>query len=51
MHPNGYTRWIIVMRFRVLLITYYLIRKILVEAILDVNVRDVKIKSFLIRKL
>jgi hypothetical protein len=32
----------------VLLITHYLIREMLVEAILDVHVRDFKIKGFLI---
>jgi hypothetical protein len=36
------------MGLRVLLITYCLIREMLVEAILDVHVRDFKIKSFLI---
>jgi hypothetical protein len=38
--------WIIVMGFRVLLITQYLIRDILVEAILDTHIRGVKIKTF-----
>jgi hypothetical protein len=37
--------------FRVLLIVHYLIREILMKAILDVHVRDVKIKSFLIQLL
>ena len=35
------------MRFRVLLIMHYLIQEILVEAVLDVHVKDVKIKMFL----
>jgi len=40
--------WIIVMGFKVLLITQYLIQKILVEAVLGVYARDVKIKKILI---
>jgi hypothetical protein len=39
---------IIVKEFRVLLITQHLIRAILVETVLDVHARGVKIKSFLI---
>ena len=35
------------MGFRVLLTTHYLIREILVEAVLDIHVRGVKIKRFL----
>jgi hypothetical protein len=35
------------MRFKVLLITHYLIKKILVEAILDIHVRGVKITKIL----
>jgi hypothetical protein len=35
------------MRFRVLLITYYLIIKILVEAVLDIHIKCVKIKKFI----
>jgi hypothetical protein len=50
-HIKGYVGWIIVMEFKVLLITHYLIGEILVEAILDVYVRGVKIKSFLILML
>jgi len=34
------------MGFRVLLITHYLIREILVDAVLDIHVRGVKIKGF-----
>jgi hypothetical protein len=33
------------MRFRVLLIIHYLIREILVEGVLDVHARGVKIKK------
>jgi len=40
-----------IMRFRVLLITQYLIREILLEAVLDVHVRGVKIKSLFIQML
>jgi hypothetical protein len=47
-HLKGYARWIIIVWLRFLLITLYLIREILVEAVLDVHVRSVKIKSFLI---
>ena len=35
------------MRFRVLLITHYLIREILVEATLDVHIRNIRIKNFI----
>jgi hypothetical protein len=34
------------MVLQVLLITHYLMQKILVDEILDVHVKDVKIKSF-----
>jgi len=34
---------------RVLFITHYLIREILVEAVLDVHVKGVKIKNFSIQ--
>ena len=37
------------MRFKVLLITHNLIREILVEVILDIHVRGLKIKKFLDR--
>jgi hypothetical protein len=43
---NGYVGWIIIMELRVLLNTQYLIRKILVDEVLDVHVRGVKIKGF-----
>ena len=36
------------MRLKILLIIYYLIQKILVDEVLYVYVRDVKIKLFLI---
>jgi len=44
-HPNDCGGWIIVIEFRVLLITQYLIREILVEAVLGIYARGVKIKS------
>jgi len=44
-HPKGYGGWIMVMGFMVLLIAHYLIRKILVEWVLDFYARDVRIKS------
>jgi hypothetical protein len=50
-HLKGCRGWIIVMKFRVLLITQYLIREILVEAVLDVHAGGVRIKSFLIQML
>jgi hypothetical protein len=43
---NDYVGWIIIMELRVLLNTQYLIRKILVDEVLDVHVRGVKIKGF-----
>ena len=48
---EGLCMMIIVMGLRVLLITHYLIWKILGEAVLDVHVRGVKIKSFSIHIL
>jgi len=45
-HPKGCEDWIIVMGFRVLLITHYLIREILVEAILDIKEKHVRITNF-----
>jgi len=51
-HSKGCARWIIVlMDLIILLITRNLIQKILVDAILVVHVRGVKIKSFLILML
>jgi hypothetical protein len=44
-HPKGCGGWIIVMGFRVLLIIHYLIREILLDGVLDVHARDVKIKD------
>jgi hypothetical protein len=46
-HLNGCGGWIIVMGFRVLLITHYLIREILMETVLDVHASGVKIKNFI----
>jgi hypothetical protein len=43
-HHKGFGEWIIVMGFRVLLITYYLTQEILMEAVLDVHIRGVRIK-------
>jgi hypothetical protein len=43
--------WIIVIGLRVLLIMYYVIQEILVGAVLDVYVKSVKIKNFLIQML
>jgi hypothetical protein len=45
-HPKGCEGCIIVMGFMVLLITHYLIREILVEAVLDVNEKHVRIINF-----
>jgi len=39
------------MRLRILLVTYYLIQKILIEMILDVHVKGIKLKNFLIQML
>jgi hypothetical protein len=50
-HPMSCGWWIIVMEFRVLLITNNLIREILVEGILNVLARGVKIKRFSIQML
>jgi hypothetical protein len=49
--PEGLRRMNYCNEVEVLLVTYYLIREILVEMILDVHVRDVKIKSFSIQML
>jgi hypothetical protein len=46
-HPKGCGKWIIIMRFRVLLITHYSIWEILVETIFDVYVRGARIKNLL----
>ena len=45
--PRDCGGWIIEMGCRVLLITHYLIRKILVESILDVHARGVQIKKII----
>jgi hypothetical protein len=44
-HLKDCARWIIVIELRVLLTTYYLIWVILIDAVLDVHVRSVKIKT------
>jgi len=46
-HLKGYVRWIIVIGSMVLLITHYLIQRISVKAVLDIHLRDVKMKKFL----
>jgi len=46
-HPKDCGSWIIVMGFRVLLITQRLIREILMEAVFGVHAGGVKIKKFL----
>ena len=46
-YPKGCGGWIIVMWFGVLLITHYLIWEILVEGVLNVHARGVKIKKIL----
>jgi hypothetical protein len=50
-HAKDCEGWIIVMGFKVLLITQHLIREISVEAVLGVHARGVKIKNFLIQML
>jgi hypothetical protein len=50
-HPKGCVGWIVVMGLSVLLIMHYLIREILVVAVLNVHIRGVKIKCFLIQML
>ena len=44
-HLKGYEIWIILMELRVLLIMHYLIQKMLVEVVLDIHIRGVKIKK------
>jgi hypothetical protein len=48
-HPKDFGGWIIVMRFRVLLISQHLFLKILLEAVLGVHAGSVKIKSICIQ--
>jgi hypothetical protein len=50
-HQNGCVGWIVIMGIKVLLIIYYLIQKILVDVILDIYIKDVKIKSLSIQML
>jgi len=44
-HHKRCKKWIIVMKFRVLLIMQYLSRENLVEVVLDVHARGVRIKK------
>jgi hypothetical protein len=46
-HPKSCGWWIIIIGFKVLLITHYLIQEILVDVVLDVHARGVKIKKFI----
>jgi len=50
-HPKDCGGWIIVMGFRVLLVSQHLFREILVEAVLGVNVGGIRIKSFFTKML
>jgi hypothetical protein len=50
-HLKDYRRWIIVTRFRVLLISQHLFPEILPEAVLGVHAGSVKIKSICIQML
>ena len=45
-HPNDCKGWIVVIRFRVLLISQHLFREILMEVVLGVYAGSIKIKSF-----
>jgi hypothetical protein len=47
-HPKDCRRWIIVIGFRVLLISQHLFREILTEAVFGVHAGSVKIKSLCI---
>jgi len=50
-HPKDCGEWIIVMGFRVLLISQHLFLEILLEAVLSVHAGNVKIKSICIQML
>ena len=50
-HLKDCEGWIIIMGFKVLLIMQYLIREILMKAVLGIHARDVKIKSLSIQML
>jgi hypothetical protein len=50
-HPKECRGWIIVIRFRVLLISQHPFIEILLDAVLGVNARSVKIKSICIQML
>jgi hypothetical protein len=45
MNHRGWRWWIIVMRLKILLIMHFLIWEILVEGVLNVHVRGVRIKK------
>ena len=50
-HSRDYEWWIIVIEFRVLLITYNLVREKLVETVLNIHIRGVRIKNLSIHAL
>jgi hypothetical protein len=50
-HSKSCGGWIIVMGFMILLITHYLVQEILVERVLDIHKRGVKIKTCSIQML
>jgi hypothetical protein len=50
-HPKDCGGWIIVMGFRVLIISQHLFREILVNAVLGVHAGGVKIKSLFVQML
>jgi hypothetical protein len=50
-HPKDCKTWIIVIGFRVLLISQHVFREILMEAVFGVHAGSVKIKSFCIQML
>jgi hypothetical protein len=50
-HPKDCGGWIIVMGFRVLIISQHLFREILVNAVLGVHAKGVKIKSLFVQML
>jgi hypothetical protein len=50
-HPKDCGGWIIVMGFGVLLISKHLFPEILLEAVLDVHAKSIKIKSICIQML
>jgi hypothetical protein len=50
-HPKSCGGWISARGFMILLITHYIIQEILVDGVLDVYTRGLKIKSFSIQIL